>query len=469
MTIGHCINEKLYKVTSPSESTDITTTSKPTPSLWHERYGHLNQGDINKMLKCNIVEGMEVSNNKIQEGEKCHSCSYGKMHRLPFPKQSSHRASKCLEIVHTDLCGPMQVETASGSKYMLTFIDDFSRFTVVYFLTRKSEVLEKFQEFANVYEKSFANKIQELSVLTIRSDNGGEYKSDKFTEYCRSKGINRQFTNPDTPQQNGVSERYNRTIMEGVRSMIYHANLPLSFWAEAANTMVYLRNRSPTAALQNVTPYELWHGEKPDVSNLRVFGCVCFVNIPKAKKLERQSFKGVFVGYPEGTKGYKIYNVSSESFVRSRDVEFYEHEFHDFEVSDNENSLNLLMSPFEEEESVQTNTNSGQNDNSGRVTDSRNDNDNQDGAEQVVLDDGVDSHPGGAVNVTPPVIPPNPIIQAEVCPTYEETFMRQVSSIGPCRTRKQRLVEEAQMSESCCLASLIVGKEEPKSYKEALV
>ena len=247
--------------------------------------------------------------------------------------------------------------------------------------------------------------------------------------------------------------------------MIYHANLPLSFWAEAANTMVYLRNRSPTAALQDVTPYELWHGEKPNVSNLRVFGCVCFVNIPKAKKLERQSFKGVFVGYPEGTKGYKIYNVASKSFVRSRDVEFYEHEFHDFEVSVNGDSLNILMSPFEEEESAQINTNSEQNDNLDGVTDSRNEKDNLDGAEQVVLDD-VNNHPGGAA-VTPP-IPPNPIIQAEVCPTYEETFMRQVSSIGSCRTRKQRerLIEE---SESCCLASLIVGKEEPKTYKKALL
>ena len=95
LTIGHCINEKLYKVTSPAESTYITTTSKLTPSLWHERYGHLNKGDINKLLKGNLVKGMEASNLKAEETDNCHACSYGKMHRLPFPKQSKHRANKC--------------------------------------------------------------------------------------------------------------------------------------------------------------------------------------------------------------------------------------------------------------------------------------------------------------------------------------------------------------------------------------
>ena len=111
---------------------------------------------------------------------------------------------------------------------------------------------------------------------SFRTDNGGEYKSLEFQRYCAEKGISREFTNPHTPEQNGVSERLNRTIIEAVRSMVFHANLPLHFWAEAASTAVYLHNRSPTSSLQNKTPYECWYNEKPDVSNLRVFGCIAY-------------------------------------------------------------------------------------------------------------------------------------------------------------------------------------------------
>ena len=158
------------------------------------------------------------------------------------------------------------------------------------------------------------------------------YLSDNFVKYCNEKGISRQFTNPYCPEQNGVAERLNRTIIEGARSILCHAKLPLKFWAEAVSTVVYLRNRSPTAALKGRTPYEYWFGEKPDVSNLRVFGCICFVHIPdnQRKKLDPKSYKAVFVGYPEGTKGFKVWNVESEKFARSRNVLFHENKFHNF-------------------------------------------------------------------------------------------------------------------------------------------
>ena len=118
--------------------------------------------------------------------------------------------------------------------------------------------------------------------------------------------------------------------------MIYHAKVPLKFWAEAVNTAVYLLNRSPTSALKDKTPFECWFGEKPDVSNLRVFGCICFVHMPDnlRKKLDPKSNKTIYVGYPLGTKGYKLYDLSSKPFIRSRNVLFYEQEFHDFEFND---------------------------------------------------------------------------------------------------------------------------------------
>ena len=132
-----------------------------------------------------------------------------------------------------------------------------------------------------------AGVVKTLNVINaLRSDNGGEYSSEIFTNYCREKGITRQFTNPYCPEQNGVSERYNRTIVEGARTILHHSKLPLKFWAEAVSTVVLVRNRSPTSALKGKTPYEYWFGNKPDVSHLRVFGSVCFVYIPD--KLRRK-------------------------------------------------------------------------------------------------------------------------------------------------------------------------------------
>ena len=228
------------------------------------------------------------------------------MQKKPFPKQSQHRATSPYEIVHSDVCGPMQVESKGGSKYLLTFTDYLSRYTTAYFIKSKSEVLSKFMEYVNSVEKHTVHQIMKLNILTeedvkvLRSDNGGEYTYDKFTKFCADKGILHEFTVPYRPQQNGVVERLNRTIMEGARSMLYQAKLPLEFWAEACSTAVYLHNRSPTAALKGETPFQRLFGRRPDISNLRVFGCVSYVHVPVS-----QAHRAIFVGYPPGVKGYK--------------------------------------------------------------------------------------------------------------------------------------------------------------------
>ena len=167
------------------------------------------------------------------------------MKKTLFPKISSTRATKPLELVHTDVCGPMNVESAGGSKYILTFTDDYTRYVTVYFIKSKADVLTKFKEYTALMENLSPNSHR---LKTVRSDNGGEYTSNKFKEFCNEKGISHEFTTPYSPQQNGVSERLNRTLLEKARSMIYHAEVPSKFWAEAINTAVYLHNRSPTAA-----------------------------------------------------------------------------------------------------------------------------------------------------------------------------------------------------------------------------
>ena len=156
------------------------------------------------------------------------------------------------------------------------FTGDYSIYTVVYFLKSKDQTLSKFKEYVSLVEKHTG--LGERHVKVVRSDNGGEYTSKEFASYCAEKGIVHQFNNSYCPEQNGIAESLNRTIMESATSMIHHADLPIPFWAEAINTEVYLLSRKPTAALKDKTPFECYFKKKPDISNLQVFGCVCYMH-----------------------------------------------------------------------------------------------------------------------------------------------------------------------------------------------
>ena len=278
---------------------------------------------IEQLVKKNLVDGMNCDKfiNSESNSNDCNGCLLGKMVRTSCPKVSDTRASDILELIHSDVCGPMQTDSIGGSRYMVTFIDDATRYCMVYFLKKKSEVIDKFKKYVDFVENHIGCKIKRINlrnrVKTIRTDNGGEFLSKEFVSFCDVKGILHQLTNPYTPEQNGVAERCNRTIMESVRSMIFHAKVPLCFWAEAASTAVYVHNRSPSISVNGITPYECWFSRKPDVSNLRVFGCVAYYHIPSdgRKKLDPRSCKCMFVGYPDGTKGYKLYDPISKKFI----------------------------------------------------------------------------------------------------------------------------------------------------------
>lgn len=137
-------------------------------------------------------------------------------------------------------------------------------------------MLSKFKEFKNLVENQASKKIK-----TLRSDNGGEYISKNFKAFRTSVGIKREYTVPYNPQQNGVAERKNRTIVEAAKAMLHDQNLHFSFWAEATNTVVYIQNRCPHSILENITPEEVFTGNKPDLSHLRIFGCPVYIHIPK--------------------------------------------------------------------------------------------------------------------------------------------------------------------------------------------
>ena len=181
-----------------------------------------------------------------------------------------------VQLVHSDVCGPISKDFIGGSKYFVTFIDDFSRCCSVYFIKHKSEVLDKFKEFEAVTTNDCGKRIGVLC-----SDNGGEYLSDKFKEYLELKQIHHELTLPYSLQQNGVTERMNRMLMESARSMMSHTKLPDKYWAEAVATAAYVKSRTPTNYIkQDRTPFENWYGKKPNVSNLKVFGCIAYAHVP---------------------------------------------------------------------------------------------------------------------------------------------------------------------------------------------
>jgi len=231
-------------------------------------------------------------------------------------------------LIHSDTCGPMQVSSFGGNKYLATFIDDASRFTRGFLIPDKkaNTVLGAFKIFKNLAETKLAKRIQ-----AIRTDNGTEYQG-VLKDYLKDQGIEHQVTTPYSPESNGVAERYNRTIMEMVRSMLHHPGYPLELWGEAVLAASYLSNRLPSRALDGKTPFEAWFGYKPDVTHLRRWGCVAYAHIPEQlrKKLDVKAHRGIFVGYDNPNGTYRIFDPATNKIICTKDWIISENEFWDF-------------------------------------------------------------------------------------------------------------------------------------------
>ena len=208
----------------------------------------------------------------------------GRQHRERFPHRSETRSAKSGERIHFDLMGPMQQNSLGGSRYALVFTDDYSRKGWVYFLKSKGETLTRFREFKQRIEGETGNKIK-----TLRTDRGGEYLSREFTNLCKLSGIQRELTQAHTPQQNGVFERRNHTLMERARNMSSDCNLPIYLWTKAISHAQYLVNRSPTRANSGLTPEAKYSGMTPDISNLKIFSCLAYILVPNATRRKLDS------------------------------------------------------------------------------------------------------------------------------------------------------------------------------------
>lgn len=292
-------------------------------TLWHRRFGHLNINDMREIISKELVKGLDIKVSTPSD-PICEPCIAGKLHRGPIPKVASHRSSFPLGLVHSDLHGPLPVQTREGYRYWITFIDDFSRFWVVVQLRKKSEAFDAFKRF-----KAYAENQLNRKIKALRDDKGGEYMSKEFDSFLASAGIARQHTVRNEPHQNGVAERANRTLSEGVTTMLVEAKLPASFWGFGLNAFVHVHNRSPTSAVADKTPYECWFKSKPVVSHFRVFGCLSYVHVQKDKRkgLEPHAQKAVFIGYPSEYKGWMFYNFKTKQTIISNTAVFDERHY----------------------------------------------------------------------------------------------------------------------------------------------
>ncbi|KAK1618233.1 hypothetical protein QYE76_023750 [Lolium multiflorum] len=305
---------------SPSPSTCLMAAKHDEGWLWHRRLGHVNMRNLKQLLKGEHIVGLTgISFEK--KDRVCSACVAGKQLKKKYPIKSIVTTSRPLELLHLDLFGPSHYDTLGGSKYGLVIVDDYSRYSWVFLLKYKDETHREFITFAKKAQRTYESEIK-----AIRTDNGTEFKNYTMQEFVDDEGIKHEFSAPYTPQQNGVVERKNRTIIEMARTMLSEFNSPHNFWGEAISTAVHYSNRLFLRPLHNKTPYELLTGNKPNVMYIRVFGCKCLVKNNKGKlgKFETRTIEGIFVGYAENSHAYRYYNRSTGTIEVSCDVVFLE-------------------------------------------------------------------------------------------------------------------------------------------------
>lgn len=327
------IKGELYILREPDTVCNVLAHNDDCIHGLHRKMGHRDPTAIRKMASMGMIDGLRIVECGIKES--CDICMKGKMTRLPFPQKSSSQSKAALDLVHTDVCGPMRTETPSGKRYFVTYIDDYSGFTFVHLLKHKSEVVNTMKQFIALCENKFGRK-----PTTIRSDRGGEYTGGEFTDLMKSHGIQIQLTAAYSPQQNGRAERKNRTLVEMARCMLLDADLPYTFWGEAISTANFIQNRMLTRST-DTTPYERWNGGKPVMNNFHIFGSKCFVHIPSEKrgKLEDVAVEMIFLGHDTNSKAYRCYDRATKKLVISRDVRFSKTQALDNEVTVNLNPV----------------------------------------------------------------------------------------------------------------------------------
>ncbi|GJU73358.1 hypothetical protein Tco_1264763 [Tanacetum coccineum] len=274
---------------------------------------------MNKLVKGNLVKGLP---SKIFENDhSCVACQKGKQHKASYKTKLVNSISKPLHMLHMDLFGPTNVKSLMKKSYCLVVTDDFSRFSWVFFLATKDETSGILKTFITEIENQLDHKVK-----VIRSDNGTEFKNSIMNQFCEMKGIKREFSVARTPQQNGVAERKNRTLIEAARTMLVDSKLPTTFWAEAVNTACYVLNRVLVIKPHNKTPYELIRGRPPLIDFMKPFGCpVTILNTrDHLGKFDGKADEGYFVRYYVVSKAIRVFNKRTRIVEETLNIIFLE-------------------------------------------------------------------------------------------------------------------------------------------------
>ncbi|GEM05987.1 hypothetical protein Rt10032_c01g0004 [Rhodotorula toruloides] len=293
-------------------------------TTWHRRFAHLSLRSIDALARSKHVTGLKVDGSgrsKTSGSHICNVCHVARSSRLPFPRSDSI-ASTPLELVHSDVLS-INVPSLGGRRYVVTFVDDHTRMLWVEPLARKSDVFEAFVRFKAKVENESGRRIQRF-----RSDNGGEYMSRTFDDMLAEHGIIRESPPPYSPQSNGVAERVNRSIVGGIVSLLAQAGAPKALWAEALQAFVFVKNRSPHAALSGNVPLAVWRNRPARVDMLRTWGCRAWHTVTNGRsKLDDRAIPLIFVGYDGDTAAYRLFDPVTRKTIRSRDTRFVEDEF----------------------------------------------------------------------------------------------------------------------------------------------
>ncbi|GJS83983.1 putative ribonuclease H-like domain-containing protein [Tanacetum coccineum] len=285
--------------------------------LWHKRLGYITSKIMNKLVKGNLVRGLP---SKLFENDHtCVACQKGKQHKASCKTKLVSSISQPLQMLHMDLFGPTSVRSINHKTYCLVVTDDYSRFSWVFFLATKDETSGILKTFITGIENQINHKVK-----IIRCDNGTEFKNNDMNQFCGMKGIKREFSVARTPQQNGVAERKNRTLIEAARTMLADSLLPTTFWAEAVSTACYVQNRVLVTKPHNKTPYELLHGRPPSISFMRPFGCpVTILNtLDPLGKFDEKADEGFFVGYSINSKAFRVFNTRTRKVEENLHINF---------------------------------------------------------------------------------------------------------------------------------------------------
>ena len=307
--------EGLYLFRGLETATAFNTSTTDEGVLRYQRLGHPSPRIVN------LLPGVKLKSSLALCLSSCDVCLRSKQTQNSF-SESYNKASSSFELIHCDPWGPYRTSAFCGSKYFLTIVDDYSRAVWLYLLPNKTQVPSRLQEFVALVKQQF-----EKNVKIRRSDNGTEFMC--LTKYFWEQGIIHETSCVGTPQQNGRVERKHRHILNVARALRFQAGLPIEFWAECALTACYLINRTPSKLLHDKTPFEMLYQRQPAFEQLRVFGCLCYAHNQNhnGDKFSSRSRRCIFIGYPYGKKGYRLYDLEKEECFTSRDVLFQENVF----------------------------------------------------------------------------------------------------------------------------------------------